>query len=489
MAQIVLYRTTAPTPKPGHFGYLESSPEFQHAFCGNAEGWGPLSQFRYDFTPCFLDIWIATTAAFGILFGTGAIWWLLKRHSPQAIPKNWHFYAKLVVIGAIIVTTALQASLQIEYWPSVWAGDFRFWTSVLTILSLIVIFSVQYLEHSRLRYPNGVALFYWLFILISFSVKTRSLVSQQIYDKHLAYFVAFCVSFGLAGLEFFLEWLVPKAKSDYDARGDEDECPMEYADIFSILTFGWMTPLMKYGYREYLTEDDLWNLRKRDTTQATGETFEAAWGHENKKKHPSLWLAMFRGFGGPYFRAGFFKILNDILGYVQPQLLRVLITFIASYSTVSPEPVIRGVAIALAMFAVSVLQTIVLHQYFQRSFETGMRLKSALTAAIYAKAMRLSNDGRSAKSTGDIVNLMAVDTQRLQDLTQYGQMLWSAPFQIILCMVSLYQLVGFTMLAGVAAMLLMIPVNGLIARLMKTLQKRQMKNKDARTRYDWPLKI
>jgi ABC-type multidrug transport system fused ATPase/permease subunit len=105
-----------------------------------------------------------------------------------------------------------------------------------------------------------------------------------------------------------------------------------------------------------------------------------------------------------------------------------------------------------------------------------------LTATIYGKSMRLSNEGRASKSTGDIVNYMAVDTQRLQDLTQYGQQLWSAPFQITLCMISLYQLVGVSMFAGVAAMLAMIPINGVIARISKTLQKKQMKNKDARTR-------
>jgi hypothetical protein len=44
-------------------------------------------------------------------------------------------------------------------------------------------------------------------------------------------------------------------------------------------------------------------------------------------------------------------------------------------------------------------------------------------------------------------------------------------------MISLYQLVGLSMLAGVGAMILMIPINGLIARLMKRLQKEQMKNK------------
>lgn len=129
------------------------------------------------------------------------------------------------------------------------------------------------------------------------------------------------------------------------------------------------------------------------------------------------------------------------------------------------------------MFAVSVGQTMALHQYFQRAFETGMRIKTSLTAAIYSKSLKLSNEGRASKSTGDIVNYMAVDTQRLQDLTQYGQQLWSAPYQITLCMISLYQLVGFSMLAGVGAMIFMIPINGLIARLMKKLQKEQMKNK------------
>jgi ATP-binding cassette subfamily C (CFTR/MRP) protein 1 len=298
----------------------------------------------------------------------------------------------------------------------------------------------------------------------------------------VAYFAVFCASVGLAGLSFILEWLIPKRMSDYDMLGDDDECPYEYADVFSVLTFGWMTPLMKRGYKSFLTQDDLWNLRKRDSTRHTSETFEAAWAHEMKKKYPSLWLAMFRSFGAPYFRGAAIKTISDILNFAQPQLLRLLITFVASYSTDRPQPIIRGAAIALAMFAVSISQTACLHQYFQRSFETGMRIKSSLTASIYAKSTRLSNEGRASKSTGDIVNYMAVDTQRLQDLAQYGQQLWSAPFQIVLCMLSLYQLLGVSCFAGVAAMFVMIPINGVIARWMKTLQKEQMKNKDSRTK-------
>ncbi|KAF2738556.1 multidrug resistance-associated protein 1 [Polyplosphaeria fusca] len=467
---------------PPATGYLAASAHNRQPLCGNTEGWGPLSPDRYDFTPCFLDVWIAVVAVWGIVGGAGAAWYLLNKCTPQHVQKNWHFYAKLITIAALIAATAVQAALQIEYFAGIWAGDFRFWTSIVTILSLCVTFYVQYTEHWRSRNPNGVVLFFWLFLLIAYAVKLRSLIAQNIHQDHVAYFAVFCVSVGLAGLELILEWLVPKRLSDYDALGDDDECPFEYANIFSVLTFSWMTPMMKRGYKTFLTQDDLWNLRKRDTTKSTSERFEEAWGYELDKKHPSLWIALFRAFGAPYFRGTVIKTMSDVLNFAQPQLLRLLIAFVDSYRTDEPQPIIRGAAIALAMFAVSVSQTAFLHQYFQRAFETGIRIKSALTASIYSKSTRLSNEGRASKSTGDIVNYMAVDTQRLQDLAQYGQQLWSAPFQIVLCMLSLYQLLGFSMFAGVGAMIIMIPVNGWIARLMKSLQKEQMKNKDARTR-------
>lgn len=400
----------------------------------------------------------------------------------DGLKRQCLLYVSQTVNSALILATVFQATLQVEYYKDVWFEDFRFWTTILTVVSLLVISSVQYVEHERSRNPNGVVLFYWLLLLIAYGVKLRSLVSRQLYEIHLTYFIVFCVSVGLAASALALEWLIPKKLSAYDALWDEYECPYEYANIFSVLTFNWMTPMMKYGYKHYLTQVDLWNLRKRDTTRTTFELFDEAWKQEVEKRKPSLWLTMFKAFGGPFFRGAVFKTFSDVLSFTQPQLLRLLITFIASYRGDNPQPVTRGAAIALAMFAVSVTQTVCLHQYFQLVFETGMRIKSALTAAIYSKSMRLSNEGRAAKSTGDIVNYMAVDTQRLQDLTQYVQQLWSAPFQIVLCMLSLYQLVGFSMFAGVGAMVVMIPVNGFIARVMKTLQKRQMKNKDTRTR-------
>lgn len=61
-------------------------------------------------------------------------------------------------------------------------------------------------------------------------------------------------------------------------------------------------------------------------------------------------------------------------------------------------------------------------------------------------------------------------------------MLWSAPLQIALALYFLWAILGPSVLAGLAVMIILIPVNGVIASKIKTLQIRQMKNKDERVK-------
>lgn len=91
------------------------------------------------------------------------------------------------------------------------------------------------------------------------------------------------------------------------------------------------------------------------------------------------------------------------------------------------------------MFGAACVQTALLHQYFDRAFTTGMRVKAGIITLLYQKALVLSNSERAGRATGDIVNLQSVDALRLSDLCQYGQMAWSGPVQITLAFVSLYK--------------------------------------------------
>jgi hypothetical protein len=94
--QTILRGPTSANSFESKGSYLEATAERRQPLCGNIEGWGPISPIRYDFTPCFLDVWISSVALFGVVFGAGAIWWLVKRNRPKPVDKDWHFYLKLV---------------------------------------------------------------------------------------------------------------------------------------------------------------------------------------------------------------------------------------------------------------------------------------------------------------------------------------------------------------------------------------------------------
>lgn len=77
--------------------YLSISA-FEQPLCGNEEGWGPISKFRYDFTPCFIDVWVASVSVYALILGPVAIWWLLSKKKPiaEGTVKNLHFWLKQV---------------------------------------------------------------------------------------------------------------------------------------------------------------------------------------------------------------------------------------------------------------------------------------------------------------------------------------------------------------------------------------------------------
>lgn len=357
------------------------------------------------------------------------------------------------------------------------------WTSAARLVALLLVFFVQCKEKPQLHASGAFQSLYWLLYLLTGGAKLYSSVSRRTYQLNLRNFVVTCVEFGLVCLQSLL-LLAPTFHATYERLESSDsECPSERATILSKLTFSWMTPMLRRGYKEDITEDFLWDLPKQDTAQVSAETLQDAWAHEQaSKEKPSLWAVLFRCFGAAYAQGAFLKAVADVLAILQPQLLRFFISFVDSYRTKHPKPFVVGVTIALGMFSVSVGQSLCLQQCFQLLSQTGVKLKAALISAIYRKSLELSNEARGTKSTGDIVNLMAVDSQRLQDVTQFSQHLWSAPLQIILCTVSLYGLLGYSMFAGVALMVVMIPISGSILKSTKELQKQQMKNKDARSK-------
>lgn len=142
----------------------------------------------------------------------------------------------------------------------------------------------------------------------------------------------------------------------------------------------------------------------------------------------------------------------------------------------------KGYLYAIMLLLTAVLQTLILSQYFHRMFLVGLRMRTALIAAIYRKALRMSNSARKESTVGEIVNLMSVDAQRFMDVTAYVNMIWSAPLQILLALYFLWQELGPSVLSGLAVMIILIPINALLAGKVRNLQIKQMKNKDERVK-------
>lgn len=111
--------------------------------------------------------------------------------------------------------------------------------------------------------------------------------------------------------------------------------------------------------------------------------------------------------------------------------------------TASPEdPVWHGYVYVAAMFVLSAGQILAMNYYFNRMHISGMRMRTQLCAALYRKSLNLSSSARTKYTSGEIVNLMAVDANRFASVTQFVNLLWSAPFQIIVACYFLYHELG-----------------------------------------------
>ena len=138
----------------------------------------------------------------------------------------------------------------------------------------------------------------------------------------------------------------------------------------------------------------------------------------------------------------------------------------------------RGYVYAAAMFCLGVFCPVVFHRHLLITCQVGLRCKTALTSAIYRKALRLSPVAKRQRTTGEIVNLMSIDAQQVQDTVTWLHYSWyeeGSSFIALnyLCLfirritvpiltVSVYflwQLLGPSCLAGLAYMFIVLPAS------------------------------
>ncbi|XGW34342.1 hypothetical protein V3C99_018310, partial [Haemonchus contortus] len=195
-------------------------------------------------------------------------------------------------------------------------------------------------------------------------------------------------------------------------------------------------------------------------------------------KPPSITWCLFLLFKWDIVTAMFTKALSDLLQFSSPLLLRTLIRF-----TEDPrKPLWEGIFTSLAMFGTSELSSLMQSHYYYLMYRVGTRVQTCLTGAIYRKTLRLSSSARRSKTVGEIVNLMSIDIDRFQQISPQTMQYWSNPLQIGLALFLLWHQLGVSVLSGVAAMIILFPLNFLITVLIRNCQVHQMHYKDERTK-------
>ncbi|KAJ3266425.1 hypothetical protein HDU77_001036 [Chytriomyces hyalinus] len=405
-------------------------------------------------------------------------------HSPHLLAKT---------ILPLLLAMSSMAALFFTHDPFMATKSSR-WLHASSAASYAFAALLHYVEHSKSRVGSTPLLLFWLFTIVTNSILVRTAFLTDYIPEIHGYVLLFQL---VVSVPVFIMENLPRPRPRYsllradgsiegeDSNVDALESPEQYANIFSRLTFHWMDALMKLGYQKDLEMEDLWALRVVDSAKFNSTLFVNSWAKEVQKEKPSLLVALLKSYGLAFGSAAIFKAAQDILQFIQPTFLRYIMEFTNSWSPENKgheQPLSRGFSIAVLMLACALFQTFLLHQYFHICIVIGMRVKAAVITAIYQKALRLSPAARQQSTVGEIVNLMSVDAGRLGDLATYFHIIWSGPLQICLALYFLYFTLGVAIFAGVAVMLLMIPINGYLATWSRRLNKVQMGNKDKRTK-------
>ncbi|XGW32574.1 hypothetical protein V3C99_017265 [Haemonchus contortus] len=337
---------------------------------------------------------------------------------------------------------------------------------------------------------SGVLFIYWLLMVLCGLPEFRFLLEryfQSGINDEFRFFM-YLVYYPLICLELILSCFADTPSGAFIGK---QICPELSTSFLNQITFQWFTGLAVKGYKRPLERDDLWSLNERDRAshlipefyhyfkrqfQETQSEQKPKPTAEHPVKHPSILWPLFQTYKFSFISGALLKLTFDLLQFVAPALLRYLISFIQNHE----QPLWIGISIASTMFIVAVVQSMILHQYFHLMFRLGMNIRSVLTSAVYSKAMNLSNNARKNRTTGEIVNLMSVDIQRLQDMTTFVMLFWSAPLQVILSIVFLWRILGVAVIAGLVILVAMVPINSYISVKMRNCQVKQMKHKDER---------
>ncbi|KAF9984046.1 Multidrug resistance-associated protein 1 [Mortierella antarctica] len=259
------------------------------------------------------------------------------------------------------------------------------------------------------------------------------------------------------------------------------------ANIFSRMTFYFFQPIINIGLKRTLTASDLQNLLPNKINSENGcKSLSAHWnrrllenGTRNGLAAPSLFWTVLQTQFAAFAPIVVCRLVIIALSYVLPLLLSRLLTYLQDYED---KPLSYGITLACAMFLVSLVVALLYTYNRYQMFLLSIAAKVALTSMIYRKALRLSPGSRVISTTGEIINHMAIDADSWGDSYIYFTNWIAIPVEIAVALILLYRFLGWSMIAGVMGMILLLPLQAWQAKVFETIQDRKLAAMDRRVR-------
>lgn len=266
---------------------------------------------------------------------------------------------------------------------------------------------------------------------------------------------------------------------------DPGVIPQSLSHFWSYLWFGWMSPLMRVGYQRPLEQGDLWRVDRDREADVMADRL--AINLERMRKRKSTKFALFWACNATFFKlfwtAGLLKICADVNLMTQPLLVKKLIQFASDAYYGEPVSVGAGVGYAIGLAVMNQLASFCNHHVFYGMMMTGAMTRASLITLMYRKSLVLSNRSRVTFSNAKITNMISTDSYRIDFAAGYFHMIWTAPIQIIICLVILLINLGVPSLAGFALLIVATPALGKIAKVISRWRKDSIVFTDSRVRH------
>ncbi|KAK4543111.1 hypothetical protein LTR36_005888 [Oleoguttula mirabilis] len=393
------------------------------------------------------------------------------------------------------------------------------WAYIAVLTSLRLLFS----STSRLSFPK---LWYHTAFLYGFQWTCTILIfrSQIIHPRSKVTEALTSTHFALTTLLTLIALASRKGNRavELEYEGDLEPSREPLASVLSLATFSWVDPIVWKGYQKTTELSDVWNLMPKD---------KAAYvlaDYRQLKKTSILAFHLLKYFKRGLLIQASWAIISGLITFVPTLLLKVILQYVED-----PASTPRNAAwfYVMLLFASGVVNALASGQALWVGRKICIRLRAIIVGEIYAKALRRraaassdkvlgqgekkKDDGepkqgllkkvmsfgrkkqaKNAKTnansppapvddsqvtSGAIINLMAVDSFKVAEISAYLHFLWAeTPVQFILAIVLLYKFLGYSSIVGIGMMALLLPVNMVIAKRFGTVQKQILAATDAR---------